>query len=66
MTGPDLEHCRQKLGLTQEQLAELLGVSVRTIQRHENAPHVPQAIAWGLLELRHREKDRERISTENG
>jgi DNA-binding transcriptional regulator YiaG len=54
MTGPELTHARNQLRLTQSQLAELLCVTLRTIQRYERAPLVPRGIDWALLEIKSR------------
>jgi transcriptional regulator with XRE-family HTH domain len=39
MTPADYKSARERLGLTQEQLAELVGVSVRTIASRESGQH---------------------------
>lgn len=57
MTGPELLHARNQLGLTQTALAELLCVTLRTVQRYERADTIPRAVAWALLEIKHREKE---------
>jgi superfamily II DNA or RNA helicase len=41
-----IRHLRAKLGLTQMQLAEVLGVSFPTVNRWENAKSRPSALAW--------------------
>jgi transcriptional regulator with XRE-family HTH domain len=51
MTGAELIHARNQLRLTQSELAELLCVTSRTVQRYERASMVPQVIQWALLEL---------------
>lgn len=53
MTPADYKSAREKLGLTQEQLAELVGVSVRTIASRESGQHAVSreaAIAIRALE----------------
>jgi transcriptional regulator with XRE-family HTH domain len=39
MTPADYKAARERLGLTQEQLAELVGVTVRTIASRESGQH---------------------------
>lgn len=53
MTGSDLQIARNQLRLTQSQLAELLDVTLRTVQRYERAPTVPKKVQWALLDIAH-------------
>jgi transcriptional regulator with XRE-family HTH domain len=43
MNGQRLKQSREKLGLTQESLAELVNLSVRNITRYENGESQPTA-----------------------
>ena len=61
MTGAELTHARNRLGLTQSALAEHLGVTLRTVQRYERAPMIPRAVAWALLDIKQRNYERERF-----
>jgi len=45
-----LKQLRQKLGITQTQLAELLGVSFASINRWENRQSTPNKVAWQKIE----------------
>src|SRR3989442_974838 len=58
---PDMEHIpldysnrikrlRGRLGLTQTQLAEILGVSFATVNRWENRQSRPSQLAWAQIE----------------
>ena len=42
MTGEEIKNNREKLGYTQEKLAELLGVSRQTIINYENGKVIPE------------------------
>src|SRR5438105_12847230 len=46
---PDIANTREKTGLTQERFAELLGVSVRTLQDWEQGRRAPSGAARTLL-----------------
>lgn len=46
---PDVGKVREKTGLTQSRFAELLGVSVRTLQDWEQGRRVPSGAARTLL-----------------
>ena len=46
---PDIAQTRQKTGLSQARFAELLGVSVRTLQDWEQGRRVPSGAARTLL-----------------
>ena len=62
MTGAELTHTRNQLRLTQSQLADLLNVTLRTVQRYERKDLVPRSVQWALIELAYAsmEKDNER------
>ncbi len=45
-----IKQLRQKYGITQTQLAELLGVSFASINRWENRQSVPSKLAWQKIE----------------
>ena len=47
--GERIKRLRGRLGLTQTQLAELLGVSFASVNRWENAQSRPSALAWRQL-----------------
>ena len=51
MNARDVKRIRAKLKLSQSQFAELLGVSVRTLQDWEQDRHPPGAAASALLKL---------------
>src|SRR5205814_7514607 len=51
MTGERVRRLRQKLGLTQERLAQLLGVSWTTVNRWEAGASAPIGMAAKLLNL---------------
>lgn len=61
MTGAELTHARNRLGLTQSALAEHLGVTLRTVQRYERSPVIPRVVAWALLDIKQREKGNEQV-----
>ena len=50
MTGPEVLAMRQRMGLTQVELAERLGVSDRTVQRYEEGG-CPEVVARLLAKL---------------
>jgi len=50
MTGKEIKELRQKLGLTQEEMAKLLGVGYTTINRWENGKVQPRGQALKILE----------------
>lgn len=55
MTSADLKVARKKLGLSQRELAEVLGVDVGTISRWERGVQdPPKYVALALAELRRR------------
>jgi len=45
-TGRRIRRLRGKLGLTQVQFAELMGVSFASVNRWENGQSRPSALAW--------------------
>src|SRR3990172_6094391 len=49
--GSTIETIRKILGLSQEALARLLGVSVRTIVRWEKEGDQPPPLEWELIDL---------------
>jgi putative transcriptional regulator len=49
MNVPDVASVREKTGLSQARFAELLGVSVRTLQDWEQGRRVPSGAARTLL-----------------
>ena len=52
MTGPDLREARQSLGLTQQELADRLGVSRASVNRWETgAWPVPQMVTMAVSVL---------------
>lgn len=51
MNGAQVKRIRTKLKLSQSGFAELLGVSVRTLQEWEQDRHGPRASAVALLKL---------------
>lgn len=53
MTGQQLQTIRDELGLTQEELAELLGISRRTLCRFEEQKTVPNYIALSVSAIEH-------------
>ncbi len=56
MTGNDLKSWREKVGLTQQQFADRLGVSRVTVQNWEGADAVPQPVATSCEIWEHRLK----------
>jgi DNA-binding transcriptional regulator YiaG len=58
MTGPELLHARNQLRLTQSELASLLNVTLRTVQRYERAPMIPKSVDWALLEIAHSQREK--------
>ncbi len=54
MTGPELRAARHELGLSQEKLAQTLGISVTTINRYERGRMaIPTAIDLAVRYLRY-------------
>ena len=47
----DIKELRRQLKLTQEKLAQELGVSVMTIRRWESGKHKPSSLALRQIEL---------------
>ena len=45
-----LKNARQKAGMTQQEVAEYLGISVRMYQRIENGDSLGKIIHWDKLE----------------
>ena len=56
MNTTHIKQFREKYGITQEQLAELLSVSRRTIVRAENSVIIPSVLLPGFLRLRTRHR----------
>jgi putative transcriptional regulator len=48
---PDIKSIRQGFGLTQEQFAALLGISVRTLRNWEQGRRIPEGPARVLLQV---------------
>jgi putative transcriptional regulator len=48
---PDAAAVRQKLGMTQDQFAALIGISVRTLQNWEQGHRRPEGTARALLRV---------------
>lgn len=44
--GAFLKQLRNEKGITQEQLAEILGVSGRTVSRWETGTNLPDLVFW--------------------
>ena len=53
-TVPPVATIRQRTGLSQSRFAELLGVSVRTLQDWEQGRRVPSGAARTLLLIAHK------------
>ena len=51
MTGAEMKAARTAARLSQEALAERVGVSRFTILRHERAPSVPQVLALAVRQV---------------
>ena len=57
MSGEELRECRERLGLTQEQLAKQMGVHVMTVSRWERgARKIQTPIEKLVREILRREK----------
>lgn len=54
ITYPSIASIRARTGLSQSQFAQLIGVSVRTLQEWEQGRRAPSGPARTLLELAHR------------
>ena len=54
ITYPSIVNIRARTGLSQSQFAQLIGVSVRTLQEWEQGRRAPSGPARTLLELAHR------------
>lgn len=54
---PDIRGIREKTGLSQSRFAELLGVSVRTLQDWEQGRRAPSGAARTLLLIADRDPD---------
>ncbi len=65
---PDIKSIRDGFGLTQEQFAALLGISVRTLRNWEQGRRVPQGPARVLLQVaaRHPEAVLDVVQTKAG
>jgi putative transcriptional regulator len=50
-TVPSVGSVREKTGRSQSRFAELLGVSVRTLQEWEQGRQAPSGAAWTLLSI---------------
>jgi DNA-binding transcriptional regulator YiaG len=48
-TGAIVRHLRQQLGLTQEEFAHEIAVTVSTVNRWENAHAAPSKLAWKVI-----------------
>lgn len=46
----NLKEARQKAGMTQKQVAEYLGITIRAYQRIENGERIGEIETWDLLE----------------
>ena len=66
MDAPDVAAIRSKYGLSQEQFASLLGISVRTLQNWEQGRREPHGPAKVLLRVaaRHPEAVLDTVSSE--
>lgn len=62
MTGEELQARRRALGLTQEQLARALGLSINTLQNWEINRYAPPASTAALLERALQQLEQERQS----
>ena len=51
---PDAQAVREKLGLTQNQFAALIGISIRTLQNWEQGHRRPEGTARALLRIAER------------
>ena len=54
ITYPSVANIRARTGLSQSEFAQLIGVSVRTLQEWEQGRRAPSGPARTLLELAHR------------
>ena len=54
ITYPSVANIRARTGLSQSQFAQLIGVSVRTLQEWEQGRRLPSGPARMLLQLAHR------------
>lgn len=50
MTATEIRNLREKLGLTQDKFAQLVGVSFATVNRWENGSFKPSSLAMHSLE----------------
>ena len=48
-TGDVIRRLRSKLGLTQEEFAHAIAVTVSTVNRWENAHAAPSKLAWKVI-----------------
>jgi len=48
-TGTIIRRLRQQLGLTQEEFAHEIAVTVSTVNRWENAHAAPSKLAWKVI-----------------
>ena len=48
--GTTIRHLREQLGMTQEQFAHALAVTVSTVNRWENAHAAPSGLAWRAIQ----------------
>jgi transcriptional regulator with XRE-family HTH domain len=48
-TGDVIRRLRNKLGLTQEEFAHAIAVTVSTVNRWENAHAAPSKLAWKVI-----------------
>lgn len=60
MSDLNIKEIRKKLGVSQEQLAEMLGVVRKTIQNWENEAVIPQSKRAFLLNLLNQTKEKEK------
>jgi putative transcriptional regulator len=60
MTPAEIRAFRQRLGLTQTQMAERLGVHLRTYQQWEYGRRKPRRPTLKLLEILHKEAEGEK------